>query len=98
MIVENPQYYDLLRFEMATNGKHKYNAILQHRGTKRIKKVPFGAIKPDGTPYEQYKDRIGGYAEYDHGDRDRRKRYRQRHEGEDAKKFSSGYFSLKYLW
>ena len=40
----------------------KYRAII---GSKH---VDFGAIKPDGTPYEQYKDQIGLYSQYDHLD------------------------------
>lgn len=58
----------------------------------------FGAIKPDGTPYEQYTDKIGHYSKYDHKDKARRDRYRKRHDGEQHTKYTAGWFSWNYLW
>lgn len=93
MIVENPEQYTLSKFIKANDGKHKYFAILINKQTKREKKVPFGAIG-----YEQYKDKIGSYKSSNHLDKKRRDAYRARHQGEQNNKFSSGYFSWKYLW
>lgn len=39
----------------------------------------FGQIKKDGTPYEQYSDKIGYYKKYDHHDRVRMNNYYKRH-------------------
>jgi len=93
MRVKNPQEYSFLHFEVATDNKHKYNAILLHKKTGRTKKIPFGAIG-----YEQYFDKIGHYKKLNHNDKERRRLYRIRHKGEDQYKFSSGWFSWKYLW
>ncbi len=99
MKVANPEKYKFVRFEVARNSKHKYYLVIQNKETGRLKHVPFGGKYPDGTPYEQYRDRaLGYYAKYDHGDRTRRARYRKRHEGEDRDKFSSGWASWKFLW
>jgi len=50
--------------------------------------------------YEQFKDSTGKglYTHVNHGDPKRRRNYRTRHHGENKRKFSSGYFSWKYLW
>lgn len=98
VVIENPQEYKLLNFDVASDNKHKYIALLQNKRTGKQKRVPFGAIKTDGTPYQHYRDRIGHFARYDHNDKERRKRYLSRHRGEDQKKFSSGWFSIRYLW
>lgn len=58
----------------------------------------FGAIKANGTVYNQYKDKIGHYSRFDHNDKARRDRYRKRHEGEQHTKNTAGYFAWKYLW
>lgn len=97
VIVTDPSSYRLVGFEL-NHGKHKYNAILENKKTHRQKKVPFGGKKQDGTPYQHYRDRIGKYSQYNHLDKDRLKRYRIRHHGQDKNKFSSGWFSLKFLW
>ena len=95
MLLENPDQYKFLRFEKSHLKNKKYNAVLLNKETGRERKVPFGAIG-----YEQYKDSTGLnlYSKLDHLDKDRRKRYRERHKGEEKNKFSSGYFSYKYLW
>jgi hypothetical protein len=68
---------------------------LLNKESGKERKVPFGAIG-----YEQYKDSTGLnlYSKLNHLDKDRRKRYRERHKGEEKNKFSSGYWSYKYLW
>jgi len=93
MRITNPEDYTFLRFEIATDGIHKYNGILLNKKTNQEKKIPFGALG-----YEQYFDKIGHYKEYNHNDVNRRRLYRLRHKGEDKFKFSSGWFSMKFLW
>lgn len=96
--------YRLSRFEPSKTKGKKYDAILTaypvSPGTAPIeKRVPFGAMRKDGTPYPQYKDRIGIYSAYDHGDQDRRRRYIARHaKDERAGMFSPGYFARLFLW
>jgi hypothetical protein len=60
--------------------------------------VDFGAIKPDGTPYEQYKDGVSDlYEAYSHYDDKRRERYYKRHSiNYDFP--SADWFSKRYLW
>lgn len=98
VVIANPSSYRLVGFEVNHGNKHKYNAILENKQTHRQKKVPFGGKKEDGTPYQHYRDRIGHYSKYDHLDKDRRQRYRIRHHGQDKHKFSSGFFSWRFLW
>ena len=89
----------LIEFKKSHLKNKKYDAILYNTKTKRQNIVPFGAIKPNGEPYEQYKDTtgLGLYTKYDHLDKRRRERYKKRH-GTNPKKYSAGYFSLNYLW
>ena len=98
VVLKNPNEYRLVRFQVCDDKKHKYNAILENKKTKVLKKIPFGGIKSNGTPYEHYHDKIGHYRKYDHNDKHRRQLYRIRHKGEDQMKFSSGWFSWRYLW
>jgi hypothetical protein len=95
MIVENPNDYILQSFQLSETKGKKYDALLKHRETGKIKRVPFGALG-----YSQYADKtgLGHYSDMNHYDKKRRELYRLRHKGEDKNKFSSGYFSLKYLW
>lgn len=95
MIVENPNDYKFLKFEISHLKNKKYNAVLLNKKTGREKRVPFGSIG-----YQQYRDSTGLniFSTDDHLDKDRRDRYRQRHKGEEKNKFSSGYFSYKFLW
>ena len=59
----------------------------------------FGQKHPNGVPYEQYKDKIGYYSKYDHNDKKRRDRYRQRHRGDYIDDITkAGYYSWKFLW
>ena len=72
------------------------------------KLINFGAIKPDGTPYAQFKDStgLGLYSKYDHGDKARRERYRARHrkiltkEGRPAylDREQPSFYSFRFLW
>jgi hypothetical protein len=87
--------FRLLRFERSKNPKKKYDAILEDVKTKRTQRVPFGQIG-----YEQYKDSTGLklYSRLDHGDEERRKNYKARHEKTRHKKFSASWFSDNFLW
>jgi len=95
--------YKFVKFEKSDRKGKKYNAILENRETKRQVKVPFGAIKPNGTPYPQYKDStgIGAFSKYDTMDKNRRRLYRQRHSKEKPsfrEFYSPGFFSWFRLW
>lgn len=73
--------------------------------TRKYKK--YRALFKDGRPsvhfgdnrYQQYKDHtsLKLYSHLDHGDKQRRERYYQRH-GRKARLYSAKYFSHKYLW
>jgi hypothetical protein len=100
MIIDRPEDYALVGFERSHVRGKKYDAILRKKTRKRgqpmqTRRVPFGAVG-----YEQFKDSTGKglYAHVNHGDPKRRRNYRTRHHGENKRKFSSGYFSWKYLW
>ena len=36
VVLQNPQEYRLVEFQVSHDKKHKYNAILEHKKTKRI--------------------------------------------------------------
>ena len=94
--------YTLVKFVKGPANKKKYTAILRHKRTGKTRKIHFGGMKKDGTPYEQYKDNVLGlYAKYNHGDKKRRGRYQERHKKEKPsfnQYYSAGYFSYKFLW
>lgn len=95
--IHNAESYDHIGFELGGK-KSKYLAILKNKHTGEIKKIAFGGKYPDGTPYEQFKDKIGYYSDYDHKDEKRRKNWISRHKKNIDYKFSSGWFSATYLW
>ncbi len=99
MIVKNPNDYKFIKFKKSHLANKKYNAIIYNTKTKRFKRVPFGAIKKSGIPHSQYRDGtgLGLYSSYDHLDKKRRDNYFKRF-GKKAKKYSSMYFSHRYLW
>ena len=91
--------YKLLGFELSMRENKKYMAVLQNKKNNKYSYIHFGAIKSDGTPYQQYYDKIGNYTDFNHKDKQRRLNYHKRHihsikEGY----YSPGYFSMKYLW
>ena len=92
--------YDLVGFRKSTNKLKKYDAILENNKNKKIVIVSFGAIKPDGTPYSQYKDRtpLKLYSKYDHNDEKRRERYLKRHSKDINKPYSKSWLSKVFLW
>ena len=87
--------FRLVRFERSRTKNKKYDAIIEDRETKRTQRVPFGQIG-----YEQYKDSTGLklYSRLDHGDEERRKNYKARHEKTRHKKFSASWFADNFLW
>ena len=87
--------FRLVRFERSRTKNKKYDGIIEDRKTKRTQRVPFGQIG-----YSQYKDSTGLklYSRLDHGDEERRKNYLARHEKTRHKKFSSSWFSSRFLW
>jgi len=68
----------------------KYSVYVMKNGKKRL--IHFGDSR-----YEQFKDKIGHYSSLDHNDKERRKRYYQRH-GQTTDKNSAKYWSHKILW
>ena len=94
MIVEHPEKYKFLRFEKSHLLSKKYNAVLLNKETGAEKRIPFGS-----SLHQQYRDKTGLniYSHLNHLDSERRKRYRLRHRAEGPK-FSSNWFSWRYLW
>ena len=91
--------YKLLGFELSNRENKKYVGVLQNKKNNKYRYIHFGAIKSDGTPYQQYYDKIGDYKDFNHKDKKRRDRYIKRHQHFIRKGFySPGYFSMKYLW
>jgi len=95
------QYYSkklwsIQGFKKSEAKNKKYAAILKNKQTGAIRKLNFG-----DTRYQQYKDTtgLGLYSNLDHGDKQRRANYRIRH-AKDIKQgyYSSGFFSMEYLW
>ena len=84
---------ELLYFEKSKKRYKKYDAIIKVQN--RLKRVSFGDIR-----YQHYWDSTGLdlYADWNHSDTYRRRRYLTRHEKEKDVLFSPGYFSYYYLW
>ena len=92
----NKKDYILKGFEKSTRKHKMYNALIQHRKTKRIIKIPFGSAL-----HSNYQDLSGLnlYPHLIHGDPERRRRYRARHRVyiKDGY-YSPSYFSWSVLW
>lgn len=97
----------IVKFMKGPRGK-KYTAIVEEKGTRKRRKIHFGA-----SDYQQYKDRtpLGLYSHKDHGTRKRMQNYFSRHSGTRSRskaiklerKKSKGYYNAKilsheYLW
>jgi len=93
MIVKNPDDYILKGFRPSKHKGKKIDAILENKKTRSVLYVPFGQ---KGS--ETFKNDTGVSIDRIHNDHKRRKAYLARHKGEDKNKFSSGFFSIKYLW
>lgn len=93
--VKNPNEYKHIGFEKATAKNSMYNAILKHKKTGKIKKIPFGHKK-----FSNFQDRTGLnlYPHLIHGDKERRKRFRARHKENAKHRFSSAFFAFRWLW
>lgn len=65
----------------------KYDAYVNN------KKYSFGDSR-----YQQFRDKIGFYKHLDHNDDQRRNNYINRHSTDNLSTYSSGYFSMFYLW
>jgi hypothetical protein len=100
-IYDMPSYYKVgewifLGFRKSKTRFKKYDAILKHVRTGKIKYLPFGDAR-----YEQYQDLTGldKYPHLNHGDSERRRRYRKRHRVYlRSGYYSPSYFSWHYLW
>ena len=91
--------YNFLFFQRGVNRLNKYDAILQHKKTKKKVKVSFGGIRSNGIPYTQFKDNaLGLYSKYDNNDEKKRKNYLKRHINDINQPYSSSWFSQVYLW
>ena len=42
VVLQNPDNYKLLGFEISNNKNKKYDAILENKFTKELKRIPFG--------------------------------------------------------
>jgi len=93
--LQNPQDYTLQGFRKSQSKNKMYDAILKNKRTGRTKHIPFGDSK-----MQNYRDITGldAYPNLIHGDKARRKRFRSRHAKNAKYKYSSAYFSYKYLW
>ena len=85
--------YELLGFRVSNNKKKKYDAILRNKETKDFKYVSFGSRDAG-----QYYDQLEHYKQKNNLDLERRRLYRLRHQHDDLKSYSPGYFSWTYLW
>ena len=87
--------YFFVRFEKSKTHKKKYDAVIKHKLTKKVSRVPFGS-----RGAEQYADTaLGLYAKFDHMDLKRKKNYRARHKVYlKPGYYSPAYFSWTFLW
>lgn len=113
MKLRSPNNYKFVRFESSNTKGKKYDAVLQNKKTGKPKRVPFGAKGYEQYKDSEETDTLSGvsslsgaelrtglglYSRVNHLDDKRRERYRARHAGEDKNKFSSGWFSMRFLW
>jgi len=88
--------FNLSGFEKSNRKGKMYNALLERVSDGKIIRVPFGS-----TQYQNYRDITGLnlYPHLIHRDTDRRRRYQARHQVYLKNGYySSGLFSLLYLW
>ncbi len=81
-----------IKFTKSKRKNKKYKVEFLFNGKKHT--LHFGALG-----YAQYKDKtpLGLYSQYDHNDKNRRKRYYARH-GITNNPLSAKYWSNLYLW
>jgi len=95
VVVKDPYKYTLIRFEKSNTKNKKYDAVIRDIYTGKDKRVPFGDSR-----YQHYKDttNLKLYSNLDHGDLDRRWRFKRRHWKNARKRFSSAWFADHFLW
>ena len=95
VVIENPEQYKFLMFHESGTKNKKYDSILMHKKTRKIKLVPFGDVS-----YPQYEDQtgLGLYSHMNTFDKERRRLYKIRHENTRHNKFSSSWFADRFLW
>lgn len=84
-----------------TKTKSKYFVYVKADNKKGYKKIGFGH-----KDYQHFKDKLGNYSKMDHGDKERRKRYRKRAsriKNKEGKltyldKNTSNYWAYNTLW
>ena len=80
-------------FIKSPNKSKKYRAVFEDSYY-----TDFGAIKKDGTPYSQFKDKaLGLYSNYNNYDENKKNNYYKRH-NVIYPIYSADWFSKKYLW
>ena len=94
MVYYSKTDYKLVKYEKSSTKNKKYNAVLEHKKTKKIIKIPFGDIR-----YSNYHDLTGLNLYTTHNDKKRRALYRARHR-KDVRPgyYSPGWFSFNMLW
>jgi len=93
--------YKIAEIKVSDKPMKKYMAIVVSKTDPNdMHRVHFGAIKPDGTPYQHFKDLtpLKYYAKYDHGDVERMKRYQKRHGPFDPDYITPNTLSWLFLW
>jgi len=93
--------YKIFGYQKSKTKGKKYDALLLKTGSPKLIRVPFGAIRPDGTPYPQYNDSTGLklYKKYNHKNKERQKKYIARHRGFiKPGYYSAGQMSMDFLW
>jgi hypothetical protein len=96
MVYYSKNEYKLNGFEKSKKKSKMYDAILQNKDTKKIKKVSFG-----DPVYQNFGDKTGlnAYPHLIHGDDVRRKSYKARHVGYLREGYySPSFFSYTLLW
>jgi hypothetical protein len=90
--LHNSNDYNFEGFRVSKNPAKKYDAILRHKITKRLKHIAFGSRHES-----QYFDTIGHYKSQNNLDPERRRLYRLRHQHDNLDRFSPGFFSWYVL-
>lgn len=88
--------YKFIKFEKSNVKNKKYVAYIKNKKNDRLYKVNFGDSR-----YKHYNDKTGlkDWTAANHNDKERRRRYRQRHINNlNKNEYSPAYFSWFYLW
>ena len=95
VVINNPDQYKFLLFNESGGKNKKYDAVLMHKKTKKLKLVPFGDVR-----YPHYEDQtgLGLYSHMNTYNKERRRLFKIRHENTRHNKFSSSWFADRFLW